>query len=131
MAQMDELIKKAKEAMAKAYSPYSHFKVGAAVLTKSGKIYTGCNIENCSYGLTICAERVAIFNAVSSGEREFDAIAIVTDSTELTPPCGACRQVIWEFSKDVVVLLTNLQGKQKTTKISDLLPIPFDKDYLK
>ena len=128
---MDELTKKAKEAMAKAYAPYSHFKVGAAVLAKSGKIYAGCNIENCSYGLTICAERAAIFNAVSAGEREFDAIAIVTDSVELTPPCGACRQVIWEFSKDVVVLLANSQGKQKTTKISDLLPTPFDKDYLR
>lgn len=128
---MDELIKKAKKAMAAAYSPYSHFKVGAAVLAKSGKIYTGCNVENCSYGLTICAERVAIFNAISAGERGFDVIAIVTDSVALTPPCGACRQVIWEFSKDIVILLTNLQSKQKTVKISDLLPTPFDKDYLK
>ncbi|MGR3309290.1 MAG: cytidine deaminase [Candidatus Brocadiales bacterium] len=123
---MEELIKKAREAMTAAYSPYSHFKVGAAVLAKGGKIYAGCNIENCSYGLTICAERVAMFNAVSAGEKEFDAIAIVTDSTELTPPCGACRQVIWEFSKDVAVILTNLQGKQKTTKISELLPTPFE-----
>ncbi len=123
---MDELIEKAGEAMTAAYSPYSHFKVGAAVLAKGGKIYAGCNIENCSYGLTICAERVAMFNAVSAGEKEFDAIAIVTDSAELTPPCGACRQVIWEFSKDVAVILTNLQGKQRTTKISELFPTPFE-----
>lgn len=128
---MDELIKKAKEAMAAAYAPYSNFKVGAAVLTKGGKIYAGCNIENCSYGLTICAERAAIFNAVSAGEKDFDAIAIVTDSAELTPPCGACRQVIWEFSKDVTILLANLQGEQKTTKISELLPTPFASPFRK
>jgi cytidine deaminase len=122
---MDELIKKAKKAKVAAYSPYSNFKVGAAVLTKSGRIFVGCNIENCSYGLTVCAERVAIFNAISAGEKEFKAIAIVTDSTELTPPCGACRQVIWEFSRDVKIILANSQGKQRTTKISNLLPTPF------
>ena len=126
---MDELIKKAKEAREKSYSPYSHFKVGVALKTKSGKVYTGTNVENASYGLTICAERVAVYKAVSEGEQEFEALAVFTEADELTPPCGACRQVLWEFSKDLLVVLVNLKD-QKLLKLSDLLPLPFEKESL-
>ncbi|MEK7241673.1 MAG: cytidine deaminase, partial [Planctomycetota bacterium] len=99
---MKELIKKAIEAREKSYSPYSHFKVGAALKTTSGKVYAGTNVENASYGLTVCAERVAVYKAVSEGEREFEALAVFTEADELTPPCGACRQVLWEFSKNLI-----------------------------
>lgn len=121
------LIDAARAARENAHAPFSKFKVGAAVRAKSRKIYGGCNIENASYGLTLCAERVAIFKAISDGERSgFDAIAVVTDSENLTPPCGACRQIIWEFCGDVEVVLANLQGKTETFRASELLPHPFD-----
>lgn len=121
------LIDAARAARENAHAPFSKFKVGAAVRAKSRKIYGGCNIENASYGLTLCAERVAIFKAISDGERSgFDAIAVVTDTENLTPPCGACRQIIWEFCGDVEVVLANLQGKTETFRASELLPRPFD-----
>ena len=123
---IDELVKKAQEARAHSYSPYSRFKVGAAIRTKSGKVYRGCNIENCSYGLTVCAERVAVYNAVSDGETDFESLAVFTEAKDLTPPCGACRQVLSEFSKDLVIILAN-PGKQKELKLSELLPMPFNK----
>jgi cytidine deaminase len=104
--------------------------VGAALRAKSGRIYGGCNVENASYGLTCCAERVAIFKAVSEGERGFDAIAVVTDTDTLTPPCGACRQLIWEFCGDVPVVLANLQGKIEYERSGKLLPRPFDASML-
>lgn len=124
---MNELVKQAREARARSYSPYSHFAVGAALRTVSGKVYLGCNIENCSYGLTVCAERVAIYNAVSDGARDFEALAIFTEAEGLTSPCGACRQVLWEFSKDLVIILANPRGK-KELRLSELLPAPFDKE---
>ena len=115
----------------KAYAPYSNFKVGAALRTKSGKIYTGCNVESASYGLTVCAERVAIWKAVSEGESEFETIAVVADTHELTPPCGVCRQIIWEFCGDVPVIFANLKGKTEIIKMSELLPRAFDTKFLK
>lgn len=118
---MDKLIAEAKMAREKAYAPYSNFKVGAAVLTTDGKIFTGCNVENSSYGLTICAERAAIFNAVSSGYKKFTKIAVVTDSEPSASPCGACRQVIFEFGDDIEVIMANLKGDIKIMKINELL----------
>jgi len=126
---MKELIKKAMEAREKSYSPYSHFKVGAALKTTSGKVYTGTNVENASYGLTVCAERVAVYKAMSEGEREFEALAVFTEADELTPPCGACRQVLWEFSKNLIIVLANSR-EEKILKLSDLLPLPFQKENL-
>ncbi len=120
-----KLIEEARKAKEKAYAEYSKFKVGAALLTKSGKIFTGVNVENASYGLTVCAERVAVFKAVSEGEREFLAIAVVSDSQEITPPCGACRQVLFEFSEDMDVIMANKDGKYEIMKLKDLMPKGF------
>lgn len=127
---INELINKAKNAREHSYSPYSRFKVGAALKTKNGMVFTGCNIENSSYSLSICAEREAIFKAISAGERDLDTIAVVTDSDKLTTPCGACRQVMWEFSKDMTVVVANLKGEKKEFKIKELLAHPFGKDPL-
>ncbi len=127
---INELINKAKNAREHSYSPYSRFKVGAALKTKNGMVFTGCNIENSSYGLSICAEREAIFKAISAGERDLDIIAIVTDSEKLTTPCGACRQVMWEFSKNMTIVVANLKGDKKEFKIKELLAHPFGKDPL-
>lgn len=126
-----DLIEAAKDAREKAHVPFSKFKVGAALKTKSGKIYAGCNIENASYSLTICAERVAIFKAVSEGETEFEEIAVAADTDELTPPCGPCRQIIWEFCGDIPVAMANLKGKTETVQTSELLPRAFDAKFLK
>jgi cytidine deaminase len=120
------LVEGARAARENAHAPYSRFRVGAAVRTKSGRVLTGCNIENASYGLTLCAERVAIFKALSEGERAFDAIAVVTDADVLTPPCGACRQILWEFCGDAEVVLANLAGGIEVHRMSVLLPKPFD-----
>jgi cytidine deaminase len=122
-----KLIAAAEWARDNAYAPFSGFKVGAAVRTRSGRLFGGCNVENASYGLTLCAERVAIFKAMSEGEREFDAIAVVTDADTLTPPCGACRQIIWEMCGNVEVVLANLKGQVRIHWMKDLLPLPFDK----
>src|ERR1700732_3841912 len=130
MADHDALIAAAKQARDNAHAPYSNFRVGAAVRAKSGRIFAGCNIENATLGLTCCAERVAIFKAVSEGERGFDAIAVVTDVDRLTPPCGACRQIIWEFCGDVPVLLANLKGQVEQESAGKLLPRPFDSSFL-
>ena len=127
----EELIKAATEVRERAYAPYSNFKVGAAVRTKEGKIYTGCNVESASYGLTVCAERVAIWKAVSEGETEFIEVAVVADTHELTPPCGVCRQIIWEFCGDIPVTFANLHDKTETVKMSELLPRAFDTKFLK
>jgi cytidine deaminase len=126
----EELIKAAKHARRAAYAPYSHFKVGAALLSRDGRVFTGCNVENASYGLTICAERAAICKAVSEGTRRFAKIAVVTGADEVTSPCGACRQVLWEFSHDLVVIMVNVKGKRQTCSISELLPAPFDSRLL-
>ncbi len=126
----EELIDVAKKARKNAYAPYSKFKVGAALLTKSGKVFTGCNVENSSFGASMCAERVAVFKAVSEGEREFEAIAVVTDTDDPAMPCGMCRQVLSEFSMDIEVYAANLDGKVKTTTLRELLPYAFTKEDL-
>ncbi len=126
-----ELIDAAADVREKAYAPYSNFKVGAAVETDEGNIYTGCNVESASYGLTVCAERVAIWKGISRGEKKFGRIAVVVDTEELTPPCGVCRQIIWEFCGDVPVILSNLHGKSETVQMSELLPRAFDSKFLK
>ncbi len=130
MGENDLLISAAKRARENAHAPYSNFRVGAAVRATSGRIFGGCNVENATYGLTICAERVAIFKAISEGERGFDAISVVTDTDALTPPCGACRQLIWEFCGDVPVILANLKGKTEVLGMRDLFPKPFDSSNL-
>ena len=118
------LIEKAKEASRKAYAPYSNYKVGAVLLTKSGKVYTGCNIENSSYGLTNCAERTAVFKAVSEGDKEFEEMVIYADSSNLPTPCGACRQVLSEFGAELKITIIS-NKEQMETSISELLPLEF------
>jgi len=126
MSEYGTLISAAKQARENAHAPFSNFRVGAALRAKSGRIYTGSNIESASYGLTCCAERVAIFKALSEGERGFEALAVVTDAEKLTPPCGACRQILWEFCGDLPVVLANLAGKEERESAGNLLPRPFD-----
>jgi cytidine deaminase len=122
----ETLIAAARQARENGHAPFSNFRVGAAVRAKSGRIYGGCNVESASFGLSCCAERVALFKAVSEGERGFDAIAVVTDADTLTPPCGACRQIIWEFCGDVPVILADLAGNSEQMRSGELLPRPFD-----
>lgn len=124
------LIDAASEARERAFAPYSKFQVGSAVRTKDGEVFLGCNIESASYGLTVCAERVAIWKAVSEGKSEFEEISVVTDTERLTPPCGVCRQIIWEFCGDVPVVLSNLSGDTKVMQMSELLPMAFDTKFL-
>ena len=124
-----ELVAAAAAAREKAFAPYSKFRVGAALRTTSGRIFNGCNIESASYGLTVCAERVAIWKAVSEGELNLAELAVVVDTPDLTPPCGACRQVIWEFCGDIPVTLADLSGKSETFQMSELLPRAFDKAF--
>jgi cytidine deaminase len=121
----ERLVAAAREARERAHAPYSRFKVGAALEAADGRIITGCNIENASYGLTICAERVALFKALSEGHREFVRIAVVADTASPTPPCGACRQVLWEFGEDLEVILGNLQEIAGHHRLRDLLPHAF------
>jgi len=127
---LDPLIDAALVVREHAHAPFSKFKVGAALLDDSGHIYTGCNVENVTYGLTICAERVAVFKAISEGARKFTRIAVAADTDVLTPPCGACRQILWEFCGDIEVLLTNLHGKTESWRLKDLFPRPFDASFL-
>jgi cytidine deaminase len=119
---MDSLITAAREVREKAYAPYSKFAVGAALRTKSGRVFCGCNVENLSFGLTSCAERNAVFAAVAAGEKEFEAVAIVADSKEPVTPCGACRQVLAEFGLDLEVCSSNLEGERYTATLRELLP---------
>jgi len=128
-SKIEELISLAKKACSNAYALYSKFNVGAALLTKNGKIFTGSNIENASYGATVCAERVAIFKAVSEGEREFESIAIYTNTDELSFPCGICRQVMIEFSKDLIIILSN-EKEKKIYTLKEILPYPFTNEDL-
>ena len=109
---------------------YSHFKVGAALETTDGTIVTGCNVENATYGLTVCAERVAMFKALSEGHRTFTRVAVVADTEAPTPPCGACRQILWEFGGDLEVVLANLAEERGVHRLKDLLPLPFDRRLL-
>ncbi len=125
-----ELVQAAREARSRAVANYSNFQVGAAVETGDGEIYSGCNIENSSYGLTMCAERVALFKAVSEGHLNFRRLCVVAHSDKLTAPCGACRQVIWDLCGDIPVLLVNLKGDQLTVSSAELMPYPFDRSFL-
>jgi cytidine deaminase len=113
-----------------AFAPHSHFRVGAALEDADGRVHTGCNVENATLGLTICAERVALFRALSDGVRKFRRIAIAGDTDILTPPCGACRQILWEFCGDLEIVLSNLHGKTDTYQLKDLFPKPFDVSFL-
>jgi cytidine deaminase len=122
-----DLAAKAAAARENAIAKYSEFKVGAALETKDGRVYTGCNIENVSYGLTVCAERVALWKALSEGAREFSQIAVVTDDIKVTPPCGACRQLLWEYCGDITVHLHSLKGPTEQYRLVDLFPHPFDR----
>jgi len=124
----ENLIAKAMEARKKAYAPYSHFAVGAALLARSGRIYTGCNVENASYGLSVCAERVAVFKAVSEGERNFEAMAVVTENG--VTPCGACRQVLMEFGDDIQVIVADEAGVYRVFVLPELLPEAFTPEHL-
>jgi cytidine deaminase len=128
---LEALIAAATAAREQSVAPFSRFMVGAAVETEAGEVYTGCNIESASFGLTVCAERVAIWKALSEGERHFKAMAIVADTESLTPPCGTCRQIIWEFCRDATIVLANLRGAAEIQQLADLLPRAFDARFLK
>lgn len=132
MEQIDkELVAAATAVRENAYAPFSEFRVGSALLTDDGQIIAGSNVESASYGLTVCAERVAVWNAISQGKRKIVKIAVVADTESLTPPCGVCRQIIWEFGGDIPVVLANLHGNTETVQMKDLLPRAFDTKFLK
>ena len=120
------LVEAARAAREHAVAPFSHFKVGAALETADGVVVTGCNVENASYGLTICAERVALVKALSEGHRRFTRIAVVADTESPTPPCGACRQMLWEYGGDLEVILANLTAVTAHHRLAGLFPHPFD-----
>lgn len=122
---MDHLVAKALEARQLAYAPCSGFAVGAAVLTASGRVYTGCNVENASSGATVCAERVAILKAISEGERELIALAVVAETKGVCPPCGICRQTMVEFGPEMLVIMADLTGRREVWTVEQLLPLPF------
>lgn len=124
--QLASLVGAARDARLRAIAPYSHFLVGAALLTSDGLIITGCNVENASYGLTMCAERVALLKALSDGHRSFAMCVVVADTSSPTPPCGPCRQLLWEYCGDVPVVMANLTEVTATLQMRDLLPLPFD-----
>jgi cytidine deaminase len=126
----DALLQAALEARENAHAPYSHFRVGAALEDSAGLFHTGCNIESATFGLTLCAERVAAFKAISEGARAFRRIAIAADSGTLAPPCGACRQILWEFCGDIEILLVNPRGQTESHRLKDLFPRPFDASSL-
>ena len=130
MAGSDDLVAAARAAREHAVADFSHFKVGAAIETAAGLVITGCNVENATYGLTVCAERVAMFKALSEGHRQFTRIAIVANTDAPTPPCGACRQILWEFGGDLEVILANLDRVTGHHQLSALFPLPFDKRLL-
>ncbi len=125
------LVAAARRARRNALAPFSGFKVGAALETADGSIVTGCNVENASYGLTLCAERVAMFKAISEGHRRFRRIAVVADTASPTTPCGPCRQILWEFGGDLEVVLANLRRETGRHRLADLLPFPFDRRALR
>jgi cytidine deaminase len=126
----DALLTAALAVRGNAFAPFSKFQVGAALEDCDGRIHTGCNIENATYGLTLCAERVAVFKAISEGVRGFRRIAVAADTEILTPPCGACRQILWEFCGNIEIILVNLGGKTETYRLKDLFPKPFDVSFL-
>jgi cytidine deaminase len=124
------LIEAALKAREHAHAPFSKFKVGAAVEDETGVVFTGCNVENSTYGLTMCAERVALYKGISEGSRRFRRVAVAADTDVLTPPCGACRQLLWEFCGDAEIVLVNLQHKTETFRLAELFPRPFDVSFL-
>ena len=126
MNDSDRLVDAAREARERAIAPYSKFKVGAALLARDGRVFTGCNVENASYGLTVCAERVALLKALSEGVRDFTRLAVVADTKSPTPPCGPCRQLVWEYAGDIPVVMANLDAVTGEHQMRDLLPLPFD-----
>jgi len=128
---MDPLLGAALQAREQAHAPFSGFKVGAAVEDEHGRIHTGCNVENATLGLTVCAERVAVFKAVSEGARKFRRLAVAADSAGLTPPCGACRQILWELCGDIEIILANLEGQTERLRLADLFPRPFDASFVR
>ncbi len=130
MTSTESLIQAAVKARERAHAPFSKFKVGAALEDETGSVFTGCNVENATYGLTICAERVAVFKAISEGARKFTRIAVVADTDSLTPPCGACRQILWEFCGSAELTLANLTGQIETMSLKEIFPRPFDASYL-
>jgi cytidine deaminase len=125
-----QLIERAHAARENAYAPYSKFKVGAALLASDGEIYSGCNVESASLGLTVCAERVALWKAISEGQREFTRVAVASPSEPPASPCGACRQLLWEFCGDIEVVLANPRGQQEVRRLAELFPHPFDRSFL-
>jgi cytidine deaminase len=129
-ATVEQLVLAARSARECAHAPFSKFKVGAAIEDEDGKIYAGCNVENATYGLTICAERVAVFKAISEGASKLVRVAVVADTVELTPPCGACRQILWEFCGDAELILANLAGASEHLRISQIFPRPFESSFL-
>ncbi|HEY3158504.1 MAG TPA: cytidine deaminase [Vicinamibacterales bacterium] len=130
-SKLDELMAAARRVRENACADFSHFKVGAALEASDGTIITGCNVENATYGLTVCAERVALFKALSDGHRKFRRIVVVAPPDAPTPPCGPCRQLLWEFAGDLEVILANLNGETGRHRVSELLPQPFDARLLK
>lgn len=127
----DPLIAAALAARENAWAPFSNFRVGAALEDETGRIFTGCNVENATYGLSVCAERTAVLKAISEGARKFRRVAVSADTDSLTPPCGACRQILWEFCGDVKVTLVNLHGKTESFQMHDLFPRPFDVSFIR
>jgi cytidine deaminase len=125
------LLTAALAARENAWAPFSNFRVGAALEDETGRIFTGCNVENATYGLSVCAERTAVLKAISEGARKFRRVAVAADTDTLTPPCGACRQILWEFCGDVELTLINLQGKTETFQLRDLFPRPFDASFIR
>lgn len=130
MPSPDSLIDAALSARDLAHAPFSGFKVGAAIEDENGRVFTGCNVENATYGLTMCAERVAVFKAVSEGAGKLTRIAVVADTDVLTPPCGACRQILWEFCGDALLILANLAGRRESLSLKEIFPRPFDASFL-
>jgi cytidine deaminase len=126
----EALVRAALAVREHAHAPFSRFRVGAALEDSAGRIHTGCNVENATYGLTMCAERVAIFKAISEGAREFLRVAVAADTEVLTPPCGSCRQLLWEFCGNVELILANLRGQREILQLKDLFPRPFDASFL-
>jgi cytidine deaminase len=131
LSDSDPLVLAARAAREHAVAPYSRFRVGAALETAEGAIVTGCNVENATYGLTVCAERVAMFKALSEGHRAFRRVAVVAETAAPTPPCGACRQILWEFAGDIEVVMANLTEITARLRMVDLLPLPFDARLLR
>jgi cytidine deaminase len=127
---MERLLEAALRARDNAHAPFSGFKVGAAVEDAGGRIHTGCNVENATYGLTMCAERVAVFKAISEGARQFHRLAVAADTDILTPPCGSCRQILWELCGDIEIALVNTRGATELHRMRDLFPRPFDASFL-